>query len=59
MVTVVKAMAIDGLSRVKIIPYWWKTSLWREQYAADEYCRTDVSLDNIKATYHPDDKLRY
>jgi hypothetical protein len=59
MVTVVKAMAIDGLSRVKIMPYWWTTALWREQYAADEYCRTDVSLDSIKATYHPDDKLRY
>jgi hypothetical protein len=59
MVTVVKAMAIDGLSRVKIMPYWWTTALWREQYAADEYCRTDVSLDSTKATYHPDDKLRY
>ena len=59
MVTIAKSMAIEGLSRVKIIPYWWTTAHWPAQYAADVYCRTDVSLDIIKATYHPDDKLRY
>ncbi len=59
MVVVVKAIAIDGLTRVKIMPYWWTTAHWQAQYAVDVYCRTDVSLGNIKATHHPDDKLRY
>ena len=59
MVVVVKGIAIEGLIRVSIMPYWWTTSHWRAQYAVDEYCRTDVSLANIKATHHPDDKLRY
>ena len=59
MVIIVKAMAIDGLSWVKIIPYWWMTAHWEAQYATDVYCRRDVSLDNIKSTYNPDDKLQY
>ena len=59
MIVVAKSVAIEGLTRVKIMPYWWTSAHWRAQYAVDAYCRTDVSLGHIKASYHPHDRLRY
>ena len=59
MVIIVKLLAIDGLSKVKIMLYWWTTFHLQAQYAAEVYYRTDASMTNIKATYSPEDELRY
>jgi hypothetical protein len=59
MVVIVKASKIKGLSQNQIILYWLTTAHWQAQYAADVYCRTDVSMNTIKETSNPEDDQRY
>jgi hypothetical protein len=41
------------------MPYWLRSAYWQAQYAADVYCRTDVLMNDVKATSNPEDDLRY
>jgi hypothetical protein len=59
MIVIVKMLTIKGLSRIEIMPYWWKTANWQAQYAADLYCRTDVSMNTVKATSKPENEPHY
>ncbi len=59
MVAIVNASKIKGLSRIQIMPYWLTSDHWQAQYTADVYCRTDVSMNAIKATSNPEDDLCY
>jgi hypothetical protein len=59
MVVVVKSATIDGLSRIGIMPYWWTTAHWRTQYPENTYCRTDISIEGVKATSKPEDDIVY
>jgi hypothetical protein len=59
MVAIVKASKIEGLNRIQIMPYWLTSAHWRAQCAADVYCRTDVSMNAVKATSNPEDDLCY
>jgi hypothetical protein len=59
MVAIVKVSKIEGLNQIQIMPYWLTSAHWQAQYAADVYCRTDVSMNAVKATSNPVDNLRY
>jgi hypothetical protein len=59
MVSIVKVSKIEGLSQIQIMPYWLTSAHWRAQYAADVYCRTDVSMNAVKTTSNPGDDLCY
>jgi hypothetical protein len=59
MVVVVKSATIYGLSRIGIMPYWWTTAHWRTQYPENTYCRTDISIEGVKATSRPEDDIVY
>jgi hypothetical protein len=59
MVVVVKSATIDGLSRIGIMPYWWTTAHWRTQYPENTYCRTEITIESVKATLKPEDDIHY
>lgn len=59
MVVVVKSASIDGLTRIGIMPYWWTTAQWRKQYPENTYCRTEISIEGVKATSKPEDDIVY
>jgi hypothetical protein len=59
MVAIVKVSKIKGLSQIHIMPYWLTSAHWQAQYAADVNCRTDVSMNAVKATSNPEDDLPY
>ena len=59
MVVVAMSSKIDGLTRIHIMPYWWTTAHWRDQYPMEVNCPTDISLNTVKTSAPANDKLRY
>jgi len=59
MVVVAMSSKIKGLTRMHVIPYWWTTEHWQDQYAMEVNCRTDISLNTVKSSTQADDTLRY
>jgi hypothetical protein len=59
MVAVCKLGRIDGLSRSAIMPHWYTTAQWRNQFPKNSYIDTHQTLKSIKANSTPHDDLRY
>jgi len=59
MVVAAMSSKIKGLTRMHIMPYWWTTAHWQDQYAMEVNCQTDISLNTVKTSTRADDKLRY
>jgi hypothetical protein len=59
MVVVAKSNAIEGLTRVMMMPSWWTTEQWRKQFPKESVMRCDTNMHSIKSKYSPDDALRY
>jgi hypothetical protein len=59
MVVVAMSSKIKGLTRMHIMPYWWTTEHWQDQYAMEVNCRTDISLNTVKSSTQADDTLHY
>ena len=59
MAVIVKSSNIPSLTRTNIMPFFWSTAHWQSQYALDVDCKTDISMNTVKATSHRDEKLRY
>jgi hypothetical protein len=50
---------IDGLSRSAIMPHWYTTAQWRNQFPENSYIDTHQTLKSIKENSTPHDDLRY
>jgi hypothetical protein len=59
MVAVAKSRFIEGLARIQIMPYWWTTAHWREQYPLDLNCHANTSMETVKGRHRPDERLAY
>ena len=59
MVVVAKSSKIDGLTRIHVMPYWWTTAHWQDQYAQEVTYLSDISLNMVKTSTQADDRLRY
>jgi hypothetical protein len=59
MVVVEKSNVIGGLTRVMIMPFWWTTEQWCNQFPKDSTMRCDVNMNSIKKKFAPDNTLRY
>ncbi len=59
MVAVCKLGRMDGLSRSAIMPHWYTTVQWRNQFPKNSYIDTHQTLKSIKAKSTPHDDLRY
>jgi hypothetical protein len=59
MVAVSKLGRIDGLTRIAIVPHWYTTAQWRNQFPKNSYINTHQTLKSIKANSTPHDELRY
>jgi hypothetical protein len=59
MVVVAMSSKIKGLTRMHVMPYWWTTEQWQDQYAREVNCQTNISLNSVKTNTRPDDTLRY
>ena len=59
MVVVTMSSKIKGLTRMHVMPYWWTTEHWQNQYAMEVNCQTDILLSTVKSSTRADDTLRY
>jgi hypothetical protein len=59
MMVVAMSSKIKGLTRMHVMPYWWTTEHWQDQYAMEVNCQTDISLNTVKSSTQADDTLRY
>ncbi len=59
MVAVCKFGRKDGFSRSAIMPHWYTTVQWRNQFHENSYIDTHQTLKSIKANSTPHDDLRY
>ena len=59
MVVVAKSSSIEGLTRTQIMPYWWTTAHWREQYPLELNCHGDITMETVKGRHRPDELLAY
>jgi hypothetical protein len=59
MVAVSKLGRIDGLTRAAIMPHWYTTAQWRNQFPKNSYIDIHQTLKSIKANSTPHDKLCY
>jgi hypothetical protein len=57
MVAVSKLEIIDGLTRAAIMPNWYTTAQWRNQYPKNSYIDIHQTLKSIKANSTPHDEL--
>jgi len=59
MVALAKSNSIGGLTRVHVMPMWWTTLQWRNQFPQEKTMRSDITMNAIKTRHKPDDKVRY
>jgi hypothetical protein len=59
MVAVSKLGRIDGLTSTAIMPHWYTTAQWRNQFPENSYINTHQTLKSIKANSTPHDELGY
>ena len=59
MVALVKVGAINGLTRIGIMPHWHTTSQGNNQFSEDATFDTHVTLKSIKASSTPQDNIQY
>ncbi len=59
MVAVCKLGRIDGLSRCAIMPHWYTTAQWRNQFPKNSYIDTHQTLKSIKANSTPHDDFAF
>ncbi len=59
MVVVVKSSVIAGLTRTCIMPHFWSTAHWQDQYPLDLECNADISMANVKLVAHRHGQIRY
>lgn len=59
MVLLVKSSVIPGLTRINIMPHFWSTAHWQKQYPLELDCKTDMSINLVKAIARPNEFLRY
>jgi hypothetical protein len=59
MVAISKLRRIDGLSRIVVMPHWYMTEQWRNQFPEDTYINTHKTLKLIKANSTPQDNILY
>jgi hypothetical protein len=59
MVALSKLGRIDGLSRSTIMPHWYTTAQWRNQFPENSYINTHQTLKSVKANSTPHDDLCY
>jgi hypothetical protein len=52
MVVIVKSSVIAGLTRTGIMPHFWSTAHWQDQYPLNVECNTDISMVNVKLVAH-------
>ncbi len=58
-VAVSKLGKIDGLTRIAIMPHWYTTAQWRNQFPKNSYIDTHQTLKSIKANSTSHDELHY
>jgi hypothetical protein len=58
MVVIVKSSNIPHLTRSSIMPFFWSTAHWKNQYSLDVDWRTEMSINTVKATARLDKKIR-
>jgi hypothetical protein len=59
MVAVSKLGRIDGLARTAVMPHWYTTAQWCNQFPESTYIDTHQALQLIKANSTPHDELHY
>jgi hypothetical protein len=59
MVALSKLGRIDELTRAAVMPHWYTTAQWHNQFPENTYIDTHQTLQSIKANSTPHDELRY
>ncbi len=59
MVAVSKLGRIDGLTRTAVMPHWYTTAQWCNQFPKNTYINTHQTLQSIKANSTPHIELCY
>ncbi len=59
MVAVSKLGRIDGMTRTAVMPHWYTTAQWHNQFPKNTYINTNQTLQSIKANSTPHDELCY
>ena len=59
MATVVCSSRIARLNRQNIMPFWWTTTQWQEQFPQEVKVRYYTNMEVIRANYEADDSMRY
>jgi hypothetical protein len=59
MVAISKLGRINGLTWTAVMPHWYTTAQWRNQFPENTYIDTHKTLRSIKANSTPHDNLRY
>jgi hypothetical protein len=59
MVRLAKSNVIHRLTRVKMMPLWWTTAQWRNQFTLEATMRSDISMNAIKTRHDRDELVQY
>ena len=59
MAVVAMSSKIAGLMRTQVMPYWWTTEHWQQQYLMEVNCCTDILLKTLKTMSNADGMICY
>ncbi len=59
MAAVVCSSRIAGLNQQNIMPLWWTTTQWQEQFPQSVRAQFFTNMEVIRDTYKADDSMRY
>jgi hypothetical protein len=59
MAAVVCSSRIAGINRRNIMPSWWTTTQWQEQFPQDVRAQFYTNMEVIRDNYEADDSMRY
>jgi hypothetical protein len=56
---VTRNAVIAGINRQNIMPFWWTTTQWQDQFPQDVRAQFYTNMEVIRDTYKADDSIRY
>jgi len=59
MAAVVCSSRMAGFNRQNIMPFWWTTTQWQEQFPPDVRAQFYTNMEVIRANYEADDSMHY
>jgi hypothetical protein len=58
-VAIAKSTKVEELNLVSLMPFWWTTAAWKQQFPKNTSIGTSIDIEYLKEKYEVDNSIHY